>query len=91
MAGEAGAMKAAWAAVTTAVAEERSWNSRKLPLSVGVNDHHFCILCTLKYIAVEICTILCSRCVFLGLILDFMVPALHFKDFFRPYLYSFLR
>jgi len=31
MAGEAGATKAAWAAVTTAVAEERRWNSRKLP------------------------------------------------------------
>lgn len=31
MAGETGATKAAWAAVTTAVAEERSWNNRKLP------------------------------------------------------------
>jgi hypothetical protein len=31
MAGETGTTKAAWAAVTTAVAEERSWNNRKSP------------------------------------------------------------
>jgi len=63
---------------------------QKITLSIGVNDHRLCILSTLKYITVEIWTILCSRCVSLGLILDFKVTALHFKDFFRPYLYSSL-
>ena len=64
---------------------------QKITLSTGVNDHRLCIISTLKYIAVEIWTILCSRYVSLSMILDFKVPALHFKDFFRPYLYSFLR
>jgi hypothetical protein len=31
MAAETGATKAAWVAVTTAVAEERRWSSRELP------------------------------------------------------------
>jgi len=40
-AGETGATKAAWAAVTTAAAEERRWNRQKMTTSIGVNDHFY--------------------------------------------------
>jgi hypothetical protein len=65
---------------------------QRITLIIGVYDHLFCILSTIKYIDEMRFEQYCAVDVFpYGLILDFKVPALHFKDFFRPYLYSFLR